>query len=323
LNNEHEHKSSKQNADAEQVLEQLLTHAQPRPMPPAADTEEIRRVLYAEWDAVTGQRVWLRRAAALAATVAAAAVVFWASIGVNPPPTLPTLANVERVQAVIGIRSGDALQVGSVVATGSGQLALRLASGGSLRLGRDTRLELTGANTAVLTAGQLYFDSEGSRAAEAFTVTTPLGTVRDVGTQFMVRIDPQSLEVGVRAGRVALTRDAEQSEAAAGDKLSVAAASPGIRRDAIATFGEEWAWAEQVAPVFDIDGRVLRGFLGWFEPQTGRAVVFADPAAERVARETILNGSIDLEPLPKLAAVLTLTDLDYTLDGARVVIATR
>lgn len=323
MNNEREPGFSKQQADAERVLEQLFAHARPRTMPPAADTEEIRKALYAEWDAVTGQRVWLRRAGALAATVAAAAVVFWASVGVNPPQALPTLANVERVQGVIGIRSGDALRTGSVVVTGNGRLALRLASGGSLRLGPQARLQITGANSAELTAGMLYFDSERSRAVEAFIVTTPLGTVRDVGTQFMVRVDPQSLEVGVRDGRVALTHEAEQSEAAAGDKLVVAAASAGIRRDAIATFGGEWAWAESVAPPFDINGRVLRDFLGWFEQQTGRPVVFADPAAERLARETILNGSIDLDPLPKLAAVLALTDLDYTLEGARVVIAAR
>jgi hypothetical protein len=36
-----------------------------------------------------------------------------------------------------------------------------------------------------------------------------------------------------------------------------------------------------------------------------------------------MNGSIDLEPLPKLAAVLALTDLAYSLDGERVVITAR
>jgi hypothetical protein len=51
--------------------------------------------------------------------------------------------------------------------------------------------------------------------------------------------------------------------------------------------------------------------------------VLADPAAERVARETRLKGSIDLEPLPKLAAVLALTDLTYSLEGERVVITAR
>jgi hypothetical protein len=36
-----------------------------------------------------------------------------------------------------------------------------------------------------------------------------------------------------------------------------------------------------------------------------------------------LHGSIDLEPLQKLEAVLTLVDLTYALEGDRVVINTR
>ena len=64
-----------------------------------------------------------------------------------------------------------------------------------------------------------------------------------------------------------------------------------------------------LAPPFDIDGRTVGDFLAWFAQQTGRSVVFGSPAAERLARETRLNGSIDLEPMQKLSAVLALTDL--------------
>lgn len=323
MSNERDRSSTSEDAETDRLLGRLFEHAKPRPLPPPEVTEEIRQALYAEWDAVTSRRVWLRRAGALAATAAAFALVFWATVGVDPPPSLPMLASVERVQGVIGMRVGDELQTGAVVASGGGQLGLRLASGGSLRLGPQTRLQLTGASSAELRAGVVYFDSEGGRSAQSFTLTTELGIVRDVGTQFMARVDSESLEVGVREGRVALTRDADQGDAGAGDKLVVAAAAAGIRRDSIATFGDEWAWAERVAPPFDIDGRVLGDFLGWFEGQTGRTVVLADPTAERVARETRLNGSIDLEPLPKLAAVLALTDLDYSLEGERVVITAR
>ena len=61
----------------------------------------------------------------------------------------------------------------------------------------------------------------------------------------------------------------------------------------------------------------------WVERETGRRIVYADATAERAARETVLHGAIDLEPLPKLGAVLTLTDLGYTLDGERIIIRAR
>jgi len=127
----------------------------------------------------------------------------------------------------------------------------------------------------------------------------------------------------VREGRIVLERAGVEREASAGDKLLAGSADVGVRRETLSTFGDEWAWTEQLAPRFDIDGHTLMEFLDWFEQQTGRQVVFADATAERIARETVLNGSIDLDPLPKLAAVLTLTDLVYTLDGPRVVIATK
>ena len=91
----------------------------------------------------------------------------------------------------------------------------------------------------------------------------------------------------------------------------------------MATFGSDWEWAETLAPPFDIDGRTVSEFLAWFAQQTGRSVVFGSPEAERLARETRLNGSIDLEPMQKLSAVLALTDLVYMVERERVVISTR
>jgi FecR protein len=311
----------------ERTLEQIFARAEPRPAPPAEETESIRQAVYAEWDAMTRRRVWLRRGLPLAAAaVVAAAGLAWllsATLGANPPTAAPTVASVERVRSVPGVHVGDTLAEGAVVATSAGQVALRLAGGGSLRLGAETRLKLTGSSSAELATGVIYFDSGGERGIEAFTLGTPHGTVRDVGTQLVVRTPATTLEIGVRDGRAVLARAGRRHNVGAGDKLIAGSADGDVRREPTATFGEEWAWAERVAPPFDIDGRTLMDFLRWFEQQTGREIVFTDTTAERVARETVLNGSIDLEPLPKLAAVLTLTDLVYRLDGERVLISTK
>jgi FecR protein len=308
----------------ERMLEQLFARAEPRPAPPAEETESVRRAVYAEWDAMARRRAWLRRGLPLAAAAAAGlAWMLWATVGVSPPPSAPTVANVERVLGVLGLRVGDPFTAGAALATSGGEVALRLASGGSLRLGAGTRLKLTGASSAELDAGVIYFDSDGERAAEPFMLVTAHGTVRDVGTQFIVRADATRVEIGVREGRAVLARAGREHDVGVGDRLIAGSADTDVRREPTATFGEEWAWAEHIAPPFDINGKTLMDFLRWFEQQTGREVVFADATAERMARETVLNGSIDLEPLPKLAAVLTLTDLVYHLDGERVLISTR
>jgi ferric-dicitrate binding protein FerR (iron transport regulator) len=312
-------------------LKQLFAQAKPRPLPPAADAEEIRRAVYAEWDAVTGRRRWRRRAGFAAAASVVLAAAIWVGTGVVPSAPPLSIARVERVQGVIDTEAGMRLAVnttlvaGETLSTRSGQVALRLANGGSLRIGPRSEVVLTSADSAELVSGMLYFDSENRRAGAEFSVTTPLGTVRDVGTQFVVRVEGEraGLDVGVRDGRVMLTTLAAADTAAAGERLVAAADAAAIRREVMPTFGGDWDWAEELAPPFEIDGRTVDEFLTWFARQTGRNVVFGSAEAERLARETRLNGSIDLEPMQKLSAVLATTDLTYALDGERVVINTR
>ena len=314
---------------SERDFKELFAQAKPRPLPPAADTEDIRRAVLAEWEAVTGPRRWRRRTGfAAAASVLLAVAVWVGGLGPSAPP--PVVARVERVQGVIDDAAGVRLAVASIVSVGdrlstrTGQLALRLESGGSLRIGPRSEVVLTGVDTAELVSGTLYFDSERRRGRAEFSVTTPFGTVRDVGTQFVMRLDGESgLDVGVRDGRVVLTTQSASDTAESGQRLVAAQEATAIRREPMATFGSDWEWAETLAPPFDIDGRTVSEFLAWFAQQTGRAVEFGSTEADRLARETRLNGSIDLEPMQKLSAVLALTDLVYSVEGERVVINTR
>jgi len=311
--------------DSERALRDLFAHAAPRLMPPEADANEIRRAVYAEWDAVTGRRVFLRRAAgaAVAAAVVVSVALFTLDMGTGP---LPTVATVDRVQGNVQIEGVGPLLAGTEVArdariaTRSGQAALRLADGGSLRLAAQTEITLLAGAEAELRAGQLYFDSDGSTAPSKFAVRTAYGTLRDIGTQFVARLDVARLEVGVRDGRVELARRTDNLAADAGERLTVPQGTGSVRRERIDSFGEGWAWAERLAPQFPIDGRQLIDFLNWVAHETGRTLVFADADAERVARESVLSGVIDLDPMQKLAAVLATTDLDYRIDDDRIVV---
>ena len=316
--------------ERERLLRQLFAQAEPRPQPPPSDTEEVRRAVLAEWEAVTGWRVWRKRAA-FGAVAAAALVTAFVYVGGGPAPSVPAplVARVEQVQGVVTTATGARLVAGSgVVAgtrldTGEGQIGLRLASGGSLRVAARSRVVFVGSDEAELLAGALYFDSEAQRTSE-FAVMTDLGRVRDVGTQFLVRLDDERLDVGVREGLVNVTRDATSDTAHAGERLVATQATNDLRRDSLPTFGGDWEWAERLAPPFDTNGRALGEFLAWFEAQTGRTVVFADAAVERTMRPAVLSGSVgDEPPMQKLSAVLALNDLTYLLDGDRVVIEMR
>jgi ferric-dicitrate binding protein FerR (iron transport regulator) len=316
---------------SDRTLKRLFAHVEPRPLPPAADTEEIRRAVLAEWEAVTGPRRWRRRTAFAAAASVVLAVGVWVGGGIGPSAPPPSVARVERIQGVVDDETGIPLAIGGVLAAGdtlttrTGEVALRLESGGSLRLGPRSELVLTSADSAELISGVLYFDSERGRAGAEFTVATALGTVRDVGTQFVVRLDGEQtgIDVGVRDGRIVLTTDGAADTAESGERLVAQRDTPAIRREPMPTFGGDWEWTEVLAPPFDIDGRTVSDFLAWFAQQTGRAVVFGSAAAEQLAGETKLSGSIDAEPLQKLSLALATTDFTYALEGERVVINTR
>jgi hypothetical protein len=321
-----------QDQASEHALRELFARAAPRPAPPEPDAAEIKAAVYAEWEAVTGRRVLLRRlAVGIAATVAAATVLLIAIGDRGIAPTPPSVARVERVRGVVEavdergspapLQVGSQIPAGASISTGSGYAALRIGVG-SLRLAPRTRVTLSGEAEVELIAGDVYFDSEAvDDVAADLTIVTAIGTVRDVGTQFIARLDANRLEVGVRDGQVRIDRGDERVAADAGELVTVPKAAGRVRREAIETFGDQWEWAERLAPPFEIDGRHLIDFLSWVAAQTGRTVVFSDSNAERIARETILNGAIDLEPLPKLAAVMTLTELGHSLDGERIIIS--
>jgi ferric-dicitrate binding protein FerR (iron transport regulator) len=310
-------------AETERAMRSLFAQVRPRDMPPADDEAEVRRALFAEWDAVTGRRVFLRRAVAATAAAAVLLATFAALLLRTSIAPAAVVASVERVRGDAQV-GGAALVIGAAVPsamridTHSGQVSLRLADGGSLRLAPQTRITFAAAGRATLDAGTMYFDSESGAAP--VEVRTPLGTVRDIGTQFVARVAGERLDVAVRDGRVAIERGSGAVDVVAGERVSVTSGASAPRRERSASFGGDWDWAERLAPPFDIDGRPLIDFLRWVEAQTGRTLEFTDPAAEQVARDTVLMGSIDLEPLPMLTAVLALTDLGFRLDGERIVI---
>src|SRR5262245_39900664 len=232
--------------ERERLLRQLFAHAEPRPQPPASHTEEIRQAVLEEWEAVTGRRIWRKRAA-FGAAAAAALVAAFVYVGGGPEPSVPALlvAHVEQVQGVVTTATGARLGTGSGVVAGTrldsgeGQIGLRLASGGSLRIAPNRRVVLVVGDEAELLAGVLYFDSEAQRASE-FAVLTDLGRVRDVGTQFLVRLDDERLDVGVREGLVNVTRGTTSDTASAGERLVATQATNDLRRGSMPTVGGDW-----------------------------------------------------------------------------------
>ncbi|HVY82483.1 MAG TPA: FecR family protein [Steroidobacteraceae bacterium] len=302
-------------------IARVLRAAGGRAQPAEEMKAAVRAAVHAEWRRTVARRHRRRVYLALAASLAMAALAVWIGRAYFAP-SHEVVANVSRIVGTAQVRSGRfgrwhvvaaPLHVGEALETGAdGRVALQLRDGVSVRLDHDTRIAFVDPERIDVKSGAVYVDAGATpQHSEHLRVGTPAGIVQHVGTQYEARIMRDGTRIRVREGRVALVPEkggAAQS-AAVGEQLLVTTSGE-IQRDAISPSDEDWSWAAQAAPPFDIDGRPVREFLTWVGRELGREIVYTTPAAEMEADRAVLSGSVgDLGPADALAAVLPTTQL--------------
>lgn len=315
-------------------IARLLEQAGPRPAAPGEREARVQKTVRAHWRAevdVASRRRRLAWAAVSLAAAAAVAVVIgrgWWSQGIRPPGPEESIATLLRAEGSVHLadggllKSGDTLAPGGEIETGpDGRAALSLSDGSSLRLDTGTRVRLAAGPVLVLDRGSVYIDSGTGQPRRAFLeVRTRMGVVRDIGTQFEVRLREDELWVSVREGLATLARAGRSFAAPAGTRL-VAGAAGGVESRALPVLGPEWDWVLAIAPEFRIEGRTLGEYLDWLSRETGWRVQFADPSIARNAPTIILHGSVaGLRPDETPPAVLPTCGLRHRLSDSTLVI---
>ena len=306
----------------------------------------VRTAVHGAWrdEYVTRQTKTRRRWLTVAVLLAAAASVVIAFAIRRPIRTLaPVPALVAHIDQATGwpapgfsFGAGAAVMSGSTVTTSVGTLAMTLTSGVHLRLDASSTARVDSATDVALERGAVYVDSAGAHptqpGASPISIHTPAGLVRDIGTQFQVRIearlDGPGIRVRVRDGQVRLTDgNGVDARAGAGEELFSRpdGSDRSIDRRPIAVTGSEWAWAERAAPPFSVEGKTLGAFLDWVSREGAWTVTFANRRFSEAARATVLHGRPDLlkglTPAEALDVVLPTCGLRHRIDGHRVVIA--
>lgn len=318
--------------DQDHDLAALIRAAGPLAQPSAAVASAVRAAVVSEWRTMVSARRRRRRLAgwAAAAGIGVAALALWTARPLHPTAGGP-LATLARVEGPVEYRGGSgtdwssatpsvALQPGDAVRTGSaGRVALTLANGLDVRLDSATQLALVDAGHVTLERGALYLDSgsaAGSRRGD-LEVSTPLGDISHLGTQYEARLDDGVLRVAVREGRVKIGVNGAAVVANAGEMIRVA--DTGVSRTAVARNSGEWDWVSTVTPPFPIEGKSLAEFLAWAGRETGRSIEYASPQVAREARGIVLRGSVaGLTPDQAISAVLSTTPLRPEIEGDRI-----
>jgi len=318
--------------DDEETAARLLCRATARPDIPAERADRVRDAVRDAWQASVDRRR-VRRLVVVAVVATAAAIAIAMAIRpleIRHPASgaaADLVARVERIEGhvrrstpdlrsaltPIDLRQDDRVVSGDVLETdGRSRTALRLKDGTSLRLDGGARARMLSSTIIELTNGAVYIDSV--RNDGGIEVRTPLGTARDVGTQFEVRVSHTLLRVRVRSGSVELRHRDRSASALAGTELVLADGE--ISRRAITPFGPEWEWTASVAPRFDIDGRPLASFIDHLCREHGWTVHYEDDELARRSWTNILHGSVrGLPPTGALEVALATSGLEHRFDG--------
>lgn len=300
----------------------LIRLAGPGDPVPEDAIRRARQAVHGAWsETVRQQRRNTRAGWAIAASVILVASAFALSRPVTdwlfgPRPTVAVLESVTGTGLRPGPGSstplesskpvvlGDALRAGDTVATENGLAALRLSGGASLRLDTHTRLTWIAAQELRLEAGAIYVDSGPGDAQ--ITIHTPLGTVRDIGTQFEARLKGADLRIRVREGEVEVLKGRRRSVAKRGTEMTVEVDGE-VRRDAVELHGDPWLAYQSVAPSFELEGATLMDYLRWLMRETGWTLDFSDPVIAVEAKSVVLHGSIHGVPVEDTPLVVLPT----------------
>lgn len=243
----------RRSGNSEDRLGTLIRAAGRRPSVPADREARVKAAVRAHWRAATARGsfpgrplLWVAAGAA-----AAVAVAFAGWVGMAPAGPAPTVAFLEGAAGDVTVEGpagrGGGLGVGQTVVTrAGGRASLRLGNGPSVKLDAGTRLRLEAPEAVSLESGAVFVNRE-SPAQSRVEVRTKLGSVREEGTQFEVRVSGGSLRVRVREGRVVLSRGGREERASAGEELTVSGGGPVIR-GAVAPGDPGWEWTGAAGP---------------------------------------------------------------------------
>lgn len=245
----------------------------------------------------------------------------------NERPARKPISPMARVEAITGtvwievgdarreLRGGEGVPVGSGLATSeSGRVAVRIPTGHSIRLDSGSYVRLRAPSDLALDRGAVYADSGVPRNPRSIVVRTSAGEIRDVGTQFEVRVLRSSVRIRVREGSVSLVGADERHEVSAGGGLEIGNDGT-VSRHELTGDGSEWTWVTEVAPMIDVRGRPLREALAWIAREKGWRLSFADADTEKLASDIILEGSIEGLTLDQaLDAILATSRLTHRVE---------
>jgi hypothetical protein len=321
-------------ADEERETAELL--AQLKAAPSAAARERAFAKLQQEFQAQHAPAPARRHARwanrwTMAAGIALAVTAAWL---LRDAKHEALVARAESIAGPVEIRAassgaqslaeGGQISSGSTLSTGdAGGVLLRVSPDLTVRLAASTQARFVAGDELELRQGQVFIDATPG-ARTPLRVVTPYGTITHLGTQYLVKLGTDGVEVAVREGRAQIASASVTSVAEAGRWVLHRDAGVAPLAGALEPADPRFDWIGKLPSEFRLEGATLAGFLAWFQRETGLTPIYSPGLDAGQFAPVQLKGSIeDLEPLEALSYVLATADLAWHREGAKVIIEKR
>lgn len=281
--------------DSRDDVARLIRLAGRRPAVPEDVAARVRAAAHEHWQSGLRRRARVRflwTAGTLAAAASIILAIAWSVLRVDASVRVESLAG----PVTVGDRE---------IETGEGgRVAVRLASGHSVRLDGSSKVRILGRAALALDRGAVSVDS-GARASHPLRLETPLGEVRETGTRYEVRLKADSLRIRVHEGSVTLEAEDGLHRVGALTELQI------DRRGSVTT---------REIPR-SVEGLTARAFLDRIARERGWSLEFASEEAARIAAETRIQGDVSaMTPEQALEAVLPTCGLTHRIEDDRLIV---
>ena len=305
-------------------IARLMELAGPRAEPPAAARERVYQAVLQRWEQtpfIKPQASHQRRWMALAASVLLGLGIGYLTLNQLPADAPGVSGNIVFASGGYSIRgsqdiSAPQLQEGAMLRTsGKGRLLIQLDEYTTLRLDHNTSITLQSSAEIWLHSGRLYADSINGAGIR---IETPFATITDVGTQFEVTANGETLKVTVREGGVEVKLLGNQvltatAQAGMGERLTILGANE-VQRDTLATTDPSWSWTQGARDAYDLEANSLHDFLFWATRESGLRLRFTSDAVRIASDSTKPCCGKVLDPRQAIDDVLATSDF-LALDG--------
>lgn len=314
---------------ADTILKQLKQRTEPD----AAKQQAAKQAVMAHWqENLKKQR---RQRFAWTAAVAASVIVVFALVLVinfnNDSQKLPAMYQQVDIHGTIMLEQDShkvqpmtadvSLKPGDIIASSSdGYLIWHLNDGSELRQGSDTRIVWQSDQQIELLTGQLFHNTDITQSAEPFMISTKLGSVSHVGTQYVVKHQPNRLQVAVKSGRVNISRQQKQHTVKINELMSI---SPdGV--ESVHTFTGHnhpmWSWTFKTQQPYALNGQSLYDFVHWLSQKADLTVDWQ--GLQEAAKNVSVQGTINNMSVEKaLQTVFASTNYHYQINQGHLQIS--